>query len=174
MSIKKKEVVSHPGVVKLISVITTLFIIGTFAVNGYVMASGYLLSWGFYPNKVIPDVKTYHNSTNLVIYIPTYINNTGAIGFDVKDLQIECSLSYASNNSLITSSTTNVGTIPWGTNKCPFNVTLVSDNTVAMLSILNSSTPIPFVLGVSLHVSYVFASTTLSARIELPGGLSFL
>ncbi len=172
MSIKKREVVSHPGVVKLISVITALFMIGTFAVNGYVMASGYLLSWGFYPNKTMPNVGTYSNSTHAIVYIPAYVNNTGMFGFDVQDLQIECSISYASNDSLITSSTSNIGTIPWGSYRCPFNVTLISDNPTAILPILNS-TSTPFVLGVVFHVSYAFATTTLSATIELPGGLSF-
>ncbi|MEX2683639.1 MAG: hypothetical protein Q6373_018835 [Candidatus Sigynarchaeota archaeon] len=171
MSIKKKEVVSHPNVVKLISVLSTLFIIGTLAVNGYNMVAGYMLSWGFYPNRTVPNVGTYSNATHLVVYIPAYVNNSGAIGFDVKDLRIDVSLSYASNGSLITSSTSNIGDIPFGTNKCPFNVTLVSLNTGSLLSILNSTTP--FVLGINFHVSYIFATTTLSATIELPGGLSF-
>nr|MDO8083786.1 hypothetical protein [Candidatus Sigynarchaeum springense] len=171
MSIKKREVVSHPNVVKLISVLSALFMIGTLAVNGYNLACGYLISWGFYPNKTVPNISTYSNATHLVVYIPAYVNNSGAIGFDVQDLWIDVSLSYASNNTLITSSTSNIGTIPFGTNKCPFNVTLVSANTPTLFAILNSTTP--FVLGITFHVSYIFATTTLKATMELPGGLSF-
>jgi hypothetical protein len=171
MSEKKREVVSHPGVVKLISVVTTLFMIGTFAVNGYVMASGYMLQWGFFPDKATPNIGTYFNATHVEIYIPAQVNNTGMIGFDVKELQINCSIYYASNHTMITSSISNIGDIPYGTSKSPFNVTLISDNPTDMLPLLNSTTP--FILGILFHVSYAFSTTTLSVEIELPGGLSF-
>jgi hypothetical protein len=173
MSIKKREVVSHPGLVKFISLITALFMLGTFVVNGYVMAAGYQLSWGFYPDRMTPDIRTWSNSTDFQIYIPAYVNNTGMFGFDVKDLQIEVSISYADNDSVITSSSSSIGNIPWGTSTGPFNMSLMSDDAVSLMPILNGTTT-AFVFAVFFHVSYAFATTTLSAAIELPaGGLVF-
>ncbi|MHA1792855.1 MAG: hypothetical protein ACTSVI_09440 [Promethearchaeota archaeon] len=169
MSSKRKEVYSHPTVVKLLGIFTTLFMLGTFGINGIVMASGAMIDWGFYPNKLQPSIKTnFNNATlELSLYIPVYINNTGMIGFDVQDLTIDFDI-YNSTNK-IASEQNNIGNVPHGTSKI-FNVTMIKENALALMTELNGSTSIRF--EIMFHMKYIFTAVNLNLSIEFPGGLS--
>ncbi|NMC06594.1 MAG: hypothetical protein GYA24_15360 [Candidatus Lokiarchaeota archaeon] len=174
MSIKKKEVMSHPRIVKLISVVTGLFMLGTFVVNGYVMAAGYQLDWGFSPDKTTPNIQAVNiGNTTLNIYVPAHVYNNKSIlpfGFDVKSLQFNFTI-LNSSRDVLTSNASIIGDIPFGTGR-EFNVTIMSLNAGLFLPLLNGTMGAIY-FKIEFHVEYAFSSTTLDVEIKLPGGLSF-
>jgi hypothetical protein len=172
MSIKKREVVSHPGLVKLISVVTALFLIGTFAVNAYVMASGYLLNWGFYwdsgsgKSKTDPRVVFTTDGSNYSIVIPIYVynNNTMLPGFAVNGLS--ANFSIYNSSGLVISSVNGPWDIPYpgGIQR---NLTLSGNNPGIATTIDNG----PIDLQILFHVSYALTSTTLNVTMTFPTGV---
>jgi hypothetical protein len=169
MSIRKKEVVSHPKIVKMISVLTALFMIGTFAVNGYIMVSGYMLNWGFYPNKTTPNIVAHFDiPTNTTsVSIPFYVNNTGMIGFPVVDLRADFTISNSSGT--IVSTSNGPWTIPYPGNLTA-SLTLVEANNLTLYNILSATA---VTITVDFQVSYAFATTSFNIVIDFPGGLTF-
>lgn len=166
-----KTVLTHPKVVKFISIITALCIIATFAVNGIVMAAAYELKWGFVNssgNRFQPNLIASNSSTTITVVIPIYVNNTAAIGFNVDALSFDFKIRNSSK-ALITAATSPIGNIPWGTNKV-FNLTLI-DTTMTDLPKLNTTNPLYF--DILLHVSYTFTTVTLNLSIEVKGGMKF-
>ncbi|MHA1682648.1 MAG: hypothetical protein ACTSUE_17045 [Promethearchaeota archaeon] len=176
MAKKTKEILSHPGTVKLMSVVSTIFIISSLAWNGYQFAAGFMLDWGFAnsPNKFQPNITAQFNTTgtnDVLVNIPVYVNNTAAIGFDVKDLVVDFNINYAVNGTNIVGNDT-AGTpinIPRGST-LTFNVTILQTNDIALFNILNS-TAVQF--EIIFKVSYIVTTTNLNLTIDLPGGLSF-
>lgn len=167
---KKKEVYSHPGIVKALGLITALFFVGTFIWNGVLTASGFYLDWGFYPNKATPNIVPTLNATTLKLDIPVYVNNTWLIGFDITDLKVD--LNFYNDTGLITSTDNTVQNIPFGSNK-QFNVSLVDeDNPASIADALANSTG-DITMEIIFNVNYMFSSTKLNASIVLIGGLSF-
>ncbi len=173
MSIKKREVVSHPGLVKLISVVTALFLIGTFAVNAYVMASGYLLNWGFYhepgslKTKTDPNIVFHSDNSTFSIEIPIFVynNNTMLPGFAVNGLSANFSI-YNSSGLLISSVNG-----PWDV---PYPGAIQRNLTIGpvtnpALAIAIATGPIDF--EVLFHVSYALTSTTMKITLNFPTGV---
>lgn len=156
--------------VKLMKVLTTLFMIGTFAYNGYIGASGFMIDWGFYPDKTTPSIQAdFDMGTNTTsIFIPVYVNNTGAIGFPIENLRIDFSIH--NETALVTQSINNIGTIAHGSGMA-FNVTLIKEDSYTLFLALNGSTSLR--LQIYFQITYVVSTVLLDVGIDLPGGLSF-
>ncbi|HME52132.1 MAG TPA: hypothetical protein VKM55_07935 [Candidatus Lokiarchaeia archaeon] len=170
MSDKKRlvQVLAHPRVVKFVSIITALCIIATLAINGIAMVAAYELKWGFADStsRFQPNIEHSMVGSNLTIAIPVYVNNTAALGFGVDDLNFEFSIRNSSN-SLITKVTSDIGSIPLGTNR-KFNVTLIDANITQVIALSANAT---FYIGIFFHVSYTFTTVTVGVTIEKTGGL---
>ena len=162
------QVLAHPRVVKLISILTALCIIATFAINGVVMYAAYKLDWGFAnsPSRFQPTIVPHINSTAISVSIPVYVNNSASFGFPVDALSFE--IGIRNSSGLITNSISNAGKIPWGTNKT-FNVTLI-DAHLSDLPSLNTTSTLYF--DILFHVTYTFTTVTVSVTIEKIGGMS--
>lgn len=173
MSPKKKEVLSHPKVVKLMSVISAIFIIGTMAWNGIQFGSAFLLDWGFYnpsQGKFVPDIQAEFNNVTMeaTVSIPCYVNNTAMIGFPVSDLRVDFNINYQNGTKILNQSNV-YSDIPHG-DTLQFNVTLIETNALSAVSVINSTA---IELEILFNVHYIVTTVNFELTIELPGGLSF-
>ncbi|MFX0102110.1 MAG: hypothetical protein ACFFCS_21265 [Candidatus Hodarchaeota archaeon] len=171
MGKKRKEEYSHKTWIKILSIISTLWILGNMGWGVYTMVAGYQLNWGFYPDKLTPNIIPSFNATGLNetrVDIPVYVYNNGSIGFDITNLEIDISISNATEE--ITSASTPIGNIPWG-NTTIFNVSLVKEDTLTLMQKLNSTGPL--MLDIFFTVTYIATTVTLNLTIDLPGGLLF-
>ena len=170
---KLKAVLTHPRIVKLISIITALCMIATLAVNAIVMYAASQLKWGFYnpsdpSNRFSPKIEISGNMTNINIAIPVYVNNTASFGFDVMDVSFDFSIGNSSG--VITHASSPIGNIPHGNDGYRlFNLTLI-DSDPGHIIALGASTALT--IEITLHVTYVFTTVTLTIKVTTNGGLT--
>jgi hypothetical protein len=168
---KLKAVLTHPRVVKLISIVSALCMIATFAVNGIVGYAAYQLKWGFYDplnpsNRFSPKIVMTSNLTSIKIAIPVYVNNTASFGYDVTGLSFDFSISNSSG--VITQASSPIGSIPFGTNRL-FNLTLIDADLSHLVTLGGNAS---LTIEITLHITYVFTTVTLAIKVTTNGGLT--
>nr|MDO8115037.1 hypothetical protein [Candidatus Sigynarchaeota archaeon] len=143
---------------RAVTVAMVLVSAGTAAICAYVSVSSYFLGsnimtqfqsfmGGGGSNSSTGPFNMTMSNTSVSMWLPFLFNNTGSVGLDIKNLVVNVSLTTQNGTSLKTS--TNAGSIPFGTSRM-LNITFVDTTPAQAMALGNQSIDLDLQFGMTI------------------------
>ena len=150
---------------KAVTVVMVLVVLGTAGICAYVSVSSYFLTSNIMNQfqslmnnsgggSGSNPIQNSTNGTNIKVWIPFSINNTGTVGLDIKDLVINITMTLP--NGTFFDATTDAGSIPFGSSKL-VNIMILDMTIIDLLAV--NATNISITLGLKCAMTIALPSS---------------